>query len=250
MMTYLMHTGSVSCAFFAIVLLAQNWRAYAQEAKSASVQIVNATSVAAITLRINNQIAYENFPQGLKSADSATNVLRATYEAEDKETGRRAKSAQISYEPDSHQSLVITGDFSSDTPPGLPGRAERTQPGENRQSPPNVLFQIFSHTATEAPVRLRIINGIPRRNLTFVSGDRETVVKPGGFAILEGQPATARYLAKTDHGEIDLLMRQEGLVRNAMLIFFLKNGRPAFVRAFEKNKDASRPLQISEKRTP
>ncbi len=249
-MTYLTHPGSASCAILAILLLAQNWRAYAQEAKSASVQIVNATSVTAIILRINDQIAYEYFPQGLKSADSATNILRATYEAEDKETGRRAKSAQISYDPDSHQSLVITGDFSSDTPPGLPRRTERTQPIENKQLLPNVLFQVFSHTATEAPVRLRIINGIPDRNLTFVSGDRETVVKPGGFAVLEGQPATARYLAKTDRGEINLLMRQEGMVRNVMLIFFLKNGRPAFVRAFEKNTDATRQRPQSQKQTP
>ena len=248
-MTRLMHS-SVAFAFLAIGVLAQNSRAHAEEAKSASVQIVNATSVAAITLRINDQIAYENFPQGLKSADFATNVLRATYEAEDKETGRRAKSAQISYEPDSQQSLVITGDFSRDTPPGLPRQAERTQPGENKQSASNVVFQVFSHAATEAPVRLRIINGLPGQNLTFVAGHRETVVKPGGIAVLEGQPATARYLAKTDRNEIVLLMRQEGIVRNAMVIFFLKNGRPAFVRAFERTTDPGRERQRPEKETP
>ena len=38
-----------------------------------SVQIVNATSVPAIALKINDKIAYENFPQGLKTAD----LLRA-----------------------------------------------------------------------------------------------------------------------------------------------------------------------------
>ena len=37
-----------------------------------------------------------------------------------------------------------------------------------------------------------------------------------------------------------MLMRQEGLVRNAMIIFFLKNGRPGFMRAFENNADSNR----------
>ena len=65
-------------------------------------------------------------------------------------------------------------------------------------------------------------------------------VKPGEFAVLAGQPATARYLAKVDGENISLLMRQEGLIRNAMIIFFLKNGRPAFMRAFENNADSNR----------
>ena len=212
-----------------------------------SVQIVNATSVPAIALKINDKIAYENFSQGLKTADSPASLLKAVYEAEDRQTGSRATSAKITYEPGANQSLVILGDFSTDTPPGALRHPGRALTGEDKQYPPNVLFQVFSHAATEEPVRLRIINGIPGKNLTFVSGRREIVVKPGEFAVLAGQPATARYLAKVDGEDIPLLMRQDGLIRNAMIIFFLKSGRPAFMRAFENNADSNRRRNELEK---
>ena len=106
---------------------------------------------------------------------------------------------------------------------------------------------MFSHAATEAPVRLRIINGMPGKTLTFVAGRREILVKPGEFGMLTGQPATARYLAKVDGESISLLMRQEGLIRNAMIVFFLKSGRPAFMRAFENNADSNRKREELEK---
>ena len=207
----------------AIAVLALDSQAVAQTLPATtSVQIVNATCVPAIALRINDRIAYENFPQGLKTADSPASLLKAVYEAEDRQTGSRATSAKIAYEPGTNQSLVILGDFSTDTPPGVLRHPGRALTAEEKQYPPNVLFQVFSHTATEAPVRLRIINGMPGKSLTFVAGRREIVVKPGEFAVLTGQPATARYLAKVDGENISLFMRQEGLIRNAMIVFFLE----------------------------
>ena len=86
-------------------------------------------------------------------------------------------------------------------------------------------------------MRLRIINGMPGKRLALIAGRQEILVEPGEFAILAGQPATARYLAKVDGEGIPLLMRQEGLIRNAMIIFFLDSGRPAFMRAFENTAD-------------
>ena len=213
-----------------------------------SVQIVNATSVPAIALKINDKIAYENFSQGLKTADSPTSLLKAVYEAEDRQTGSRAKSGKIAYEPGTNQSLVLLGDFSTDTPPGALRHPGRALTAEENQYPPNVLFQIFSHAATEEPVRLRIINGMPGKRLAFIAGRQEILVEPGEFAILAGQPATARYLAKVDGEGIPLLMRQEGLTRNAMIIFFLKSGRPAFMRAFENTADSNRKREESEKK--
>ena len=213
-----------------------------------SVQIVNATSVPAIVLKINDKIAYENFSQGLKTADSPASLLKAVYEAEDRQTGSRAKSAKIAYEPGANQSLVILGDFSTDTPPGALRHPGRALTAEEKQYPPNVLFQVFSHGATEEPVRLRIINGMPGKSLAFVAGRREIVVEPGEFAVIAGQPATARYLAKVDGENIPLLMRQEGLIRNAMIIFFLKSGRPVFMRAFENTADSNRKREELEKK--
>jgi hypothetical protein len=214
---------------------------------TASVQIVNATSVPAISLRINNGLAYERFPQGLKSADSPTGALKVTYEAEDKQTGHRAKSAEITYKPGTNQSLVILGDFSTDTPSGALRRPGRALADNNEQYPPSILFHVFSHAATEAPVRLRVINGMPGKSLTFIAGHREIIIEPGNFAVLNGQPPLARYQAKADGEEISVLMRQEGLVRNAMIIFFLKGGRPAFMRAFENNADSDRRAQALAK---
>ena len=232
----------------AIAVLALDSQALAQILPATtSVQIVNATCVPAIALTINDRIAYENFPQGLKTADSPASLLKAVYEAEDRQTGSRATSAKIAYEAGTNQSLVILGDFSTDTPPGVLRHPGRALTAEEKQYPPNVLFQVFSHAATEAPVRMRIINGMPGKSLTFVAGRREIVVKPGEFAVLTGQPATARYLAKVDGENISLLMRQEGLIRNAMIVFFLKSGRPAFVRAFENNADSNRKREELDK---
>lgn len=243
-----MRAAFVFLRLAAIAVLALDSQAVAQILPATtSVQIVNATCVPAIALRINDRIAYENFPQGLKTADSPASLLKAVYEAEDRQTGSRATSAKITYEPGTNQSLVILGDFSTDTPPGVLRHPGRALTAEEKQYPPNVLFQVFSHAATEAPVRLRIINGMPGKSLTFVAGRREIVVKPGEFAVLTGQPATARYLAKVDGENISLFMRQEGLIRNAMIVFFLKSGRPAFVRAFENNADSNRKREELDK---
>jgi hypothetical protein len=243
-----MRTAFIFFRLAVIVVVALDSQALAQTLPATtSVQIVNATSVPAIALRINDRVAYQNFPQGLKTADSPASLLKAVYEAEDRQTGSRATSAKIAYEPGTNQSLVILGDFSTDTPPGVLRHPGRALTGEDKQYPPNVLFQVFSHAAAEAPVRLRIINGMPGKSLTFVAGRREIVVKPGEFAILAGQPATARYLAKVDGENISLLMRQEGLIRNAMIVFFLKNGHPAFMRAFENNADSIRKREELQK---
>lgn len=208
-------------------------------AATASVQIVNATCTSVITLRINNRVAYESFPQGLKTADFPTSMLRAVYEAQDARTGSRATSARISYAAGSCQSLVILGDFSREIPPGQlrqPGRAVTADLGPY---PPNVLFQVYSHESSEAPVRLRVLNGMPGKGLTLLAGPTETVIRPGESAVLAGQPARAQYFAKVDGESIPFLMRQEGQIRNAMVIFFLRGGRPDFMRAFENTAAGS-----------
>lgn len=215
-------------------------RAQGPPPATASVQIVNATSVPAIALRINDGLAYQSFPQGLKSADAPTATLKAIYEAEDRRTGQRVKSREMIYQPGTHQSLVILGDFATDSPRGSLRRPGRALEGDGEQYPPNILFNVFSHETKESPVRLRVINGMPGRNLIFVAGEQEISIEPGTFAVLNGQPSVAQYRAKTDGEEIVVLMRQEGVIRNAMVVFFLKEGRPAFMRAFENNAESKR----------
>ena len=101
--------------------------AQAEEAPAmASVQIINATSVPVLSLRINETLAYDTFSQGQRSGDAALPLLEATYEAEDRLSGTKAKSERITYAPGAYQSLVIVGDFSRTSPPGVlrqPGSA-------------------------------------------------------------------------------------------------------------------------------
>lgn len=215
--------------------------AYSQAApETTRVQIVNATSVPAISLKINENLVYPTFAQGMKSADGPVPVLEAVYEAEDKRSGSRAKSEKITYEPGALQSLVIIGDFSlAPVPAGRPA-------GQNKPAP-NVRFEVFSHAAKIPPVRLRVINGMPGKTLKFAGGGSEKIIKTGDHAVLESQPAVAQYSANVDGVSVPVLMRQEGLVRNAMIVFYLKDGQPAFLRAFENNAESNRARTEMEK---
>jgi hypothetical protein len=228
----------ISLAFLGLAAVALACRVQAQPAPTTNVQIVNATSVAVITLKLNDAILYDAFPQGNRSGDAPIRVVDSVYEAEDKRTGLRATSDKIKFEPSVYQTLVIFGDFSVD-PPQVSGTPNKAETGD-RPTAPRVFFQVFSHSTSAQPVRLRIVNGLPGRNLTFVSANEEMIIKPGAHAILTGQPAIAQYTAKIDGESIPLLMRQEGLTRNTMVIFFMKNGKPTFMRAFENTAESSR----------
>jgi hypothetical protein len=207
-------------------------------AEMTSVQIVNATSVPLLSLKINDTLAYDTFRQGTRSGDAAVPLLEAVYEAEDKRSGSKAKSDKITYQPGAYQSLVILGDFSATSPRTFLRQPASALGREHGKPSPNVLFQVYPHTPSKVPVRLRIINGMPAKNLTFVNGKNEVVIRPGECAILESQPATAQYTAHVDGESISLLMRQEGLIRNAIIAFFLKDGKPTFIRAFENNAES------------
>ena len=203
-----------------------------------SLQIVNATSVPVLALKVNDTLAYDTFPQGKRSGDAPVPLLEAVYEAKDKRSGSKARSDKITYERGMHQSLVILGDFSTSSPAGILRQPDAALNSENGKQPPNVLFQVYPHTPSKAPVRLRIINGVPGKSLTFASGKNEVVVRPGECTVLERQPPTAQYTAHVAGESIPLLMRQEGLIRNAIIVFFLKDGKPSFMRAFENNAES------------
>ena len=110
---------------------------------------------AVLSLRINETLAYDTFSQGQRSGDAALPLLEATYEAEDRLSGTKAKSERITYAPGAYQSLVIVGDFSRTSPPGVLRQPENGLTGEEAGYPPNVLFQVYPHTSSKAPVRLR-----------------------------------------------------------------------------------------------
>jgi len=203
------------------------------------VQIVNATSVPEIALSINGKKSYPNFRQGLYTADGPTDQIEVEYTAQVSGKILVAKSQKIQFAPNRIQTVVILGDFSTEVPPEqLPTSDSKSSPPK-KPYPPNVFFRVYSHDQSEPPSapRLRVINGMPGKTLVFGSYGKpqiKFILKPGGEKELWDQPPTAEYFVKIDGKTDDVLMRQEGLIRNAMLILYLdKEGQPKFKRVFE-----------------
>lgn len=200
------------------------------------VQIVNATSVAAIDLSTNGIKEYQNFKQGKFTGDAATDRLKVQYTAEDKKSGAVASSKEFKYSQDTTQTLVILGDFSTEIPPETlrqPGPAP-TPP--EKPYPPNVIFRAYPHAAEDLPakVRLRVVNGMPGKALSFQAKDQKLTLKPGDEQALKSQDPVFVYNAEIEGNQISILMKQDSDPRNAMIVFFLKpDGQPAFQRIFE-----------------
>lgn len=203
------------------------------------VQIVNATSVPEIALSVNDKENYPHFPQGLHTADGPTNQTEIQYTAKIPGKNLVAKSSKIQFAPNRIQTVVILGDFSTDVPPEhLPLSGPKPPPPKNPY-PPNVFFRVYQHSQGAAPSapRLRVINGMPGKNLTFGSSGKSQIkftLKPGDEKELGDQPSTAEYFAKIDEKTEEVLIRQEGLIRHAMVVFYLdEGGQPKFKRVFE-----------------
>lgn len=199
-----------------------------------SVQIVNATSVPSISLGLNGENHYPDFPQGLYTADAPTARLNVRYLATDIGTHLAAEET-IQYKADKNQTLLITGDFSTDCPP-----EKLPQPGEPKVMPPkpfkpNVQFRVLSHDFSPGEeLRYRFINAMPHKVLKLWLEEKFLAeLNPGDEYVLTGQPPTVKYLAKIDDMPMPLFIRQEGTARNATLIVFLRDDKPAFLRAFE-----------------
>jgi len=204
-----------------------------------SVQIVNATSVAAMSLLLNGQFILPNFSQGNHSAGGANDLLNVHYLATDNKTKLEAEK-NIKYEPNQNQSLLITGDFSTDCPPeNLP------QPGEPSVPPPkpfkpNVQFRVLSHDcSSDEELRYRFINAMPHKMLELWLEDKLLAkLKPGDEHVLTKQAPSVMYQAKVDDTMIPTYIRQEGLIRNGTIIYFLRDDKPTFMRAYENTANS------------
>ena len=108
------------------------------------VQIINATSVPMVSLRVNGENYYPEFPQGLYTADAPNPILNARYKVTDG-TSRLSAEKEVAYEADAHQSVLLIGDFSTGQP-----AAEFPQPDQvpvpgSKPFPPNVHFRVYKH---------------------------------------------------------------------------------------------------------
>jgi hypothetical protein len=207
-----------------------------QEGPGTRVRIVNGTSVEAIDLSLNGDKFYPDFRQGQITSDAATRLFKVKYTAENKATSAVAESKEIEYAPGASQTLVILGDFDVNVPPGTLRQPGPPPPKPEKPYPPSVLFRVYQHEKEDLPeaVRLRILNGMPGKILNFSSPNQKITVMPGEEQSLKGQQPVVEYVGKVDEMSIPILMRQEGDLRNATIVFFLKSdGTPEFKRVFE-----------------
>ena len=78
---------------------------------------------------------------------------------------------------------------------------------------------------------------MPGKHLAFVNAKNEVAIQTGRVRCAGGSTRNSSIHRLLDGESIPLLMRQEGLIRNAIIVFFFKEGMPTFMRAFENNAE-------------
>ncbi|MEM1158058.1 MAG: hypothetical protein AAF571_13485 [Verrucomicrobiota bacterium] len=203
-----------------------------------SVQIVNATSVPEISLMVDQKMYYPKFPQGLYTGDAPTPKLKPLYTVTDLATNTQVDH-QISYDSNTHQSLIITGDFQM--VPAEESKTDATEEMSDESSvEPRVNFLLLSHdlSADEQPLRYRFHNGLVDQKIIINDGQNGQWLEPGRILNFYGQPMVKTFTATIGDKTHSVLIRQEGSARNCTVIFYEKAGEPVFMRAFENNKQS------------
>jgi hypothetical protein len=211
---------------------------------SVRVTIVNATCAPALSLATegsNTPAAYPLFPQGEWTANEPVTTPEIHYLARST-NGVLLSEKRIRFRPVSSQFLVMTGDL------GRRGPADMLAPvGASEQSPdspswpPNFQFRIYPvELVTRDPFHYRVINAMPCKTLvlrTTPLGNKPSrilgLIAPGNSLLLTRQPPCVEWIAEVDGESIPLSVMQEGAAANCLIPFFLRDGKPAFVRVFE-----------------
>ena len=207
------------------------------------ITIVNATCVPSIALSLsgtNLPVAYPDFPQGEWTGNAAVTNTEIHYAARMPD-GPLIADRIIRYAPQSSQILLLTGDLGRKGPaeklPQLsPGAGESQHPW-----PPNFQFHVYPvELVTRDPCHYRVVNAMPEKTLALRTRARDGkpsrllgLLAPGNSLLLTGQPAHVDWIAEIDGALLPLVITQEGAVGNCLIPFFLRNGKPDFVRVFE-----------------
>lgn len=208
------------------------------------VTMVNATSVPTIsvgTSGTNLPITYPDFCQGEWTANEAlTNpevhyVVRTT-------NGSIMGQKTIHYKPVSSQFLLLTGDLTTTGPAEKLSSLGYQQETSGFQCAPNLQFHLFPYTLVSSnPCHYRIFNAMPGKMMTLKSVEDKgkstkelALLTPGNSVLLVGQPESVDYDAEIDGQTYRLSIRQEGAEGNCLIPFFLREGKPDFVRVFEE----------------
>jgi len=220
----------------------------AQDEDWVRVQIVNATCAEDISVSIDDELLYPNFPQGLYTADGKTRIKGGTFQIT-KLRNQREVERFIQLPKNTDQSLFIIGDFSIDVPPEEMPQPEVDAPPETDDAyPPNVHLVLLPHTLEpdQEPVRVRFLNAVPGQLLTVHSEESgELQILPGEHKAFIGQSSETEYQAKISGDTVPVHLRQEGPLRNCTVVFYLAEGRASFARIFENTK-AFREASMAE----
>lgn len=190
-------------------------------------RIVNATSVPAISLSVNERMLYPQFRQGEKTSPGTFDYLSGTVEVKNLADGTAA-SEKFKFEPEAAQSLIILGDFKMPETPA----PETSGPKATGKKRPNVTFLVVSHelAGDEKPYRYRIVNGLIGESLTCsVRGEEDVIAAPGGTATFAGKGLVCTIQVKTEKDEMPLRIHQEMPYHNVTCVFYRKQDGLAYV---------------------
>jgi len=205
--------------------------------------IINATSVAKISLSVsgtNEPPAYPDFPQGTWTGNAPLGTNSFHYLVRT-DSGIPVADRVITFKQQSSQLLLITGDLSTTGPSDKPP-AVVFNPTPNQLSwPPNIQFHTFeSSNGAVDPSHYRIFNGMPSKILTLRSKSNGkfpsrqiALLAPGDSVLFVHQPSDVEWEAEIESVNYPLSIRQTGTPQNCIIPFFLREGRPDFIRVFE-----------------
>lgn len=207
------------------------------------VTIVNATCAPSIALSAsgtNLPVAYPSFPQGEWTANAAVTNTEIHYTARFPE-GQVIADRIIRLAPQSSQFLLLTGDLSRKGPSEKLPQLTPTSCESPHPWPANFQFHLYPvELVTKDPCHYRVVNAMPGKTLTLRTQAHDGkpsrllgLLAPGNSLLLTGQPSSIDWIAEIDGESRPLSITQEGAVGNCLIPFFLRNGKPDFVRVFE-----------------
>ena len=205
--------------------------------------IVNATCAPSISLSTsgtNFPIAYPFFPQGEWTANAAGTNAEIHYTARFTE-GQLIADRIIRFAPQSSQVLLLTGDLSRKGPSEKLPQLTPTAWESPHPWPPNFQFHVYPvELVTKDPCHYRIVNAMPGKTITLRTRSRDGkpsrllgLLAPGNSLFITGQPACVDWIAEIDGTSHPLVIAQEGAIGNCLIPFFLRDGKPDFIRVFE-----------------
>ncbi|NJK91605.1 MAG: hypothetical protein HC904_07145 [Blastochloris sp.] len=128
--------------------------------------------------------------------------------------------------------------------------AKKQSSGPNSAKPkPNILFLVFDHKLSNeiSPLRYRILNGISGTPITLNPVNSEKVtIEPGAYHELTAQKPVETISVTIGEKNYPVFMNQQGLARNALIIFYRTADGPAFMRAFENTQETFKSLEDLE----